>query len=74
MSQINAVTVSEAARKIGATPKDVSDLFYRRIIPDDAAPVIGGRRMIPLDLLWLVEAKLIAPGKLAKRREAAAGA
>jgi hypothetical protein len=57
-------TVSEVARKLGVTPRDVSDLFYKRIIADDTAPIMAGRRMIPDDLIWLIESKLQAMGKL----------
>lgn len=39
--------VSDVARRIGAHPKDISDLFYRRILRDEVCPIIGGRRLIP---------------------------
>lgn len=45
-------TVSEAARQIlGARPKDISDLLYRRRLDDARCPIVGGRRLIPLDYL-----------------------
>ncbi len=58
------LNVSEAARKIGADPRDISSLFYNRTISDEAAPIVGGRRMIPDSLVWLIESKLQAAGKL----------
>ena len=51
------VTVSEAAREIGADfgedvpPRSISDLFYQRRLRDDLCPIVGGRRLIPRDYL-----------------------
>ena len=45
------LSVSEAARRLGARPRDISDLFYRRRLPDDLCPIIAGRRLIPEDCL-----------------------
>ncbi len=61
------LSVSEAARRIGANPKDISDLFYRRALRDDLCPIVAGRRMIPADLVWLIRSKLEAAGKLRGR-------
>ena len=41
------LSVSEVARRIGAKPKDISDLFYRRELRDDLCPIVAGRRLIP---------------------------
>lgn len=41
------LSVSEAARRLGARPRDISDLFYRRLLRDDLCPIVGGRRLIP---------------------------
>ena len=41
------LSVSEVARRIGAAPKDISDLFYRRELRDDLCPIVAGRRLIP---------------------------
>ena len=45
------LSVSEAAREIGARPKDISDLFYKRELRDDLAPIVGGRAglVVPYD-------------------------
>jgi hypothetical protein len=51
------LSVSEAARRLGARPKDISDLFYRRQLRDDLCPIVAGRRLIPesyLDMIALV--------------------
>ncbi len=65
------MTVSEAARKIGANPKDISDLFYRRLLRDDAAPIVGGRRLIPDDYLDIVRSALKQAGRAVRDREVA---
>ena len=41
------LSVSDVARRLGANPKDISDLFYRRELRDDLCPIIAGRRLIP---------------------------
>ena len=41
------LSVSEAARRLGARPRDISDLFYRRRLRDDLCPIVAGRRLIP---------------------------
>lgn len=45
------LSVSEVARQEGFRPRDVSDLLYRREIPDELCPIVGGRRLIPATLL-----------------------
>jgi len=52
------LSVSEAARKLGARPRDISDLFYRRELRDDLCPIVGGRRLIPEHYLGVIEAAL----------------
>ena len=52
------LSVSEAARRLGARPRDISDLFYRRELRDDLCPIVGGRRLIPEDYLTLIGAAL----------------
>ena len=43
------LTVSEAARLLGVTPRSISDLLYNRGLPDGDFPITGGRRLIPRD-------------------------
>lgn len=56
--------VSEVARELSERngvvirPRDVSDLFYGRRLPDGRCRVLGGRRMIPRGLLDAIEEKL----------------
>jgi hypothetical protein len=54
--------VSEIARRYGVRPRDISDLFYRRVLDDQACPVVGGRRLIPEDYVPVVEAALYPRG------------
>lgn len=57
-------TVSGVARKLGANPRDISDLFYRRLLRDDLCPIIGGRRLIPPDYIDTIAAALRREHKL----------
>ena len=59
--------VSEAARRVGCRPRDISDLFYNRLIPDDACPIVGGRRLIPPALLPRI--KTILAERSTRRKE-----
>jgi hypothetical protein len=57
-------SVSEAAEQLErrhgvvVPPRVLSDLIYQRILPVDHCPIVGGRRLIPMDLLPAIEAKL----------------
>lgn len=57
------LSVSEAARRLGAKPKDISDLFYRRELSDQAAPIVAGRRLIPEGYLEAIRHALRKHGK-----------
>ena len=57
------LSVSEAARRLKARPRDISDLFYRRHLRDDLCPIVGGRRLIPEDYLGMVAAELRRAGR-----------
>jgi hypothetical protein len=66
------VTVSEAARRwTGVPPRAISDLFYARRLDDRRCPIVGGRRLIPVDYLPEVEAALRQAGRLPAEAEAA---
>jgi hypothetical protein len=60
--------VSDVARRLGARPRDISDLFYRRILDDGCCPIIGGRRLIPEDYLPVIEGILRDHGRLEEAR------
>jgi hypothetical protein len=63
------LSVSEAAREIGARPKDISDLFYRRQLRDDLCPIVAGRRLIPAEYLTIVRMVLKRHGRPLAREE-----
>lgn len=57
------LSVSEAARRIGARPKDISDLFYSRELRDDLCPIVAGRRLIPQSYLDVIRMVLRRHGR-----------
>jgi len=57
------LSVSQAARRLKARPRDISDLFYRRRLRDDLCPIIGGRRLIREDYLGMIAAELRRSGR-----------
>jgi hypothetical protein len=64
------LSVSDAARDISeryeqqVLPRHISRLFYERILRDDLAPIIGGRRLISRTYLPLIEQALRRHGYL----------
>ncbi|MBD3291352.1 MAG: hypothetical protein GF393_00400 [Armatimonadia bacterium] len=57
------VSVSEAARRLDARPRDISDLLYRRQLSDDRCPLVGNRRLIPEDYLDVIAMVLRRTGR-----------
>ncbi len=57
------LTVSEVARRLGANPRDISNLFYVRKLRDDLCPIVGGRRLIPDHYLAMIAMALRRAGK-----------
>ena len=57
------LSVSEVARRIGAKPKDISDLFYRRELRDDLCPIVAGRRLIPESYIDVIDMVLKRHGR-----------
>jgi hypothetical protein len=55
--------VSEAARRMGVRPRDISDMFYRRQLRDDLCPIVAGRRLIPESYLDTIEVVLRRTGR-----------
>lgn len=60
------LSVSGAARRLAANPRDITILFYQRHLSDSVCPVVDGRRMIPESYLGEVERVLRERGKLPK--------
>ena len=67
--------ISEVARdlseRIGVVvrPRDVSILFYNRILDDKRCPIQGGRRLIPEDYVATIELALRHRGLIPDRIE-----
>jgi hypothetical protein len=63
-------TVSEAARRLEAElgacvrPRHISDLFYQRRL--EGCPLVGGRRLIPRNLLPHIRNLLVERGCVAR--------
>jgi hypothetical protein len=57
------LSVSEAARRLEAKPKDISDLFYRRALRDDLCPIVAGRRLIPENYMDMIAQALKRAGR-----------
>ena len=68
------LSVSEAARRLGARPRDISDLFYKRRLSDHSCPIVGGRRLIPERLLGAIAIELRRAGKPVRPSESASPA
>ena len=60
---MNGLSVSEAARRLGARPKDISDLFYLRELDEEHGPIIAGRRVISEDYLPTIRRVLKQRGR-----------
>lgn len=60
---MSGLSVSEAARRLGARPKDISDLLYQRELRDDICPIIAGRRIISESYLPVIRMVLKRHGR-----------
>jgi hypothetical protein len=67
----NVHFVSEVARRLGCTPREITYLLYDRCVPDDATMLVNGRRLIPEASIPLIEAALLARKAKRERREEA---
>ncbi len=67
------LSVSEIARRLGANPRKISDLFYQRELRDDLCPIVAGRRLIPESYMPEVEAVLRRLGRPVGNAAAAPG-
>ena len=62
-------SVSEIARRYSVAPRVISDLFYSRRLDDERCPIIGGKRLIPIDYLSTIEVALREAGFPVKKVE-----
>ena len=51
-------SVSELARQLKCSPRDITLVLYERAVPDDTTPIVGGRRLIPEESMPLIEQAL----------------
>lgn len=57
-------TITEAAKKVGCRPRDISDLLWAGALDESRLVQIGIRRTIPADYLPEVRDVLLARGKI----------
>jgi hypothetical protein len=57
---VEYLVVSDVARRLGVRPRDISDLFYQRRLNDDLCPIVGGRRLIPVDYVSVIQNALLS--------------
>jgi hypothetical protein len=58
------LTVGDLAKRYNANPRDITHLFYTRRLDGSRCPIIGGRRLIPVDYAEVVAHKLRELGLL----------
>lgn len=58
----DTISVGEAARLIGACPRDITNGYYSRWFADNA-PIVGGRRMVPRQYLPTIKRILREHGR-----------
>jgi hypothetical protein len=47
----NYLSVGEVARRLKYPPRLVTDILYRQLVDTSQCPMLGGRRMIPAEML-----------------------
>jgi hypothetical protein len=55
---VRVTNVSAEAERLGLPPRVISDLFYARKLDTKRCPIIGGRRLIPVEYRAELEATL----------------
>ena len=57
-------TIGDIARQLGVMagkdvpPRVISDLFYKRVLSTERCPILGGRRLVPVDYVPVIERAL----------------
>ena len=59
-------TAREVSERFGinVSPRIITDLFYLRVLSDEACPIVGGRRLIPRTYLPVIVDTLRSRGLL----------
>ena len=62
---------AEASRRLGreVTPREITALFYDRVVSECHGPIVGGRRVIPSDGLDAILAALRDRDAARRRKE-----
>ncbi len=58
------LSVTDAARKVGCRPRDISDAFYNGYLDDAKVVRVANRRAIPVEYLSEIHRVLTERGKL----------
>ena len=67
------LSVGDVARMLGVRPSQITALFYERRIRDDIAPIVGGRRIIPPELVDVIAIELRRKGVEVQRAKTGSG-
>lgn len=59
-----AITEVAERRDVNVAPRVISDAFYQGRLDRSKCPVVGGRRLIPLDYLPELKSVLTSLGKM----------
>ena len=54
--------VSDAARRLGVRPAQITQLFYERRLRDDLCPIVAGRRLISAEYIAVIAMELRRKG------------
>ncbi len=66
---ITPISVGDVARILGLRPSRITQLFYERKIPDENAPIVCGRRLIPPALVPEIKRQATLKGWLNDKGE-----
>lgn len=58
----HVLSVGDVADQLGVAPRRVTELFYTRRINPKRAPILAGRRLIPLELVSVIAIELRRKG------------
>ena len=56
------LAVGDVADRLGVAPRQVTELFYTRRVNPKRAPVVAGRRLIPVELVSVIAMELRRKG------------
>lgn len=54
MPTLDYLSVGDVARRLGVSPRRITDLYYSGRVRSDRCPVIAGRRLIPPDMVEVI--------------------